>query len=84
MQFSSFQEFIAMGGYGFFVWLSYGCTLLAVGGLVIRSVTRRRALLADVRRQLARQQRIAAAGQRDITASSSSLSNTSDTTESTQ
>ena len=30
MAFSSFSEFWAMGGYGFFVWLSYGISALAV------------------------------------------------------
>lgn len=28
MQFSSFSEFINMGGYGFYVWLSFGVSAL--------------------------------------------------------
>ena len=34
MAFASFAEFIAMGGYGFYVWLSYGATVLALLALV--------------------------------------------------
>lgn len=28
--FASFSDFLAMGGYGFFVWLSFGCSLAAL------------------------------------------------------
>lgn len=31
--FASLQEFLAMGGYGFFVWLSFGVSLLLLVGL---------------------------------------------------
>lgn len=30
MYWHSFQEFIAMGGYGFYVWSSFGITFLAM------------------------------------------------------
>jgi heme exporter protein D len=30
MNWSSWQEFWAMGGHGFFVWMSYGAALVAV------------------------------------------------------
>ncbi len=30
MSFDSFAEFIAMGGHGFYVWFSYGASLLVV------------------------------------------------------
>lgn len=33
-QFNSVGEFFAMGGYGFYVWLSYGITFLSVGLLI--------------------------------------------------
>ena len=39
MQFSSFSEFIAMGGHGFYVWLSYGISLLLLALLVISSLS---------------------------------------------
>lgn len=31
--FASFSDFLAMGGYGFFVWLSFGGSLAALLGL---------------------------------------------------
>jgi len=30
MHWNSFDDFIAMGGYGFYVWMSFGLTLLCV------------------------------------------------------
>lgn len=36
-QFNSISEFFAMGGYGFYVWLSYAITFAAVGLLVWQS-----------------------------------------------
>lgn len=31
MQFNSVSEFFAMGGYGYFVWMSFGVTALVLG-----------------------------------------------------
>ncbi len=39
MQFDSISEFIAMGGYGFYVWLSYGISTLALALLVFSSLS---------------------------------------------
>lgn len=36
-QFDSFSAFLSMGGYGFYVWLSYGISLLAIGFLIWQS-----------------------------------------------
>lgn len=33
--FHSFNEFIIMGGHGWYVWLCYGITLFAVLGLIV-------------------------------------------------
>lgn len=38
MKFDSFQAFIDMGGYGFYVWLSYGVSLLLLAILVFSSI----------------------------------------------
>ena len=58
VQFSSFSEFFAMGGYGLYVWLSFGiglgCALL-MWFVSLRSKTQ---LFARVRAEQARQQRI--------------------------
>jgi len=37
MQFDSLAAFIDMGGYSFYVWLSYGVTLLVLASLYINS-----------------------------------------------
>ena len=37
MQFDSFSDFLAMGGYGFFVWLSFGFGLFLLLALTIQS-----------------------------------------------
>lgn len=37
MQFSSFSDFINMGGYGFYVWLSFGSAALILSLLLISS-----------------------------------------------
>jgi heme exporter protein D len=44
MHWSSLSEFIAMGGYGFYVWGSYGVTLVLLGGEVIMLLKRKRDL----------------------------------------
>ena len=38
MFFQSWSDFINMGGYGFYVWLSYGISLVAMIILAIQSV----------------------------------------------
>lgn len=56
--FSSWQDFFAMGGYAFYVWLAVAATLLPLAGLVLHTLIQRRRLLAEVRRRGAREQRI--------------------------
>ena len=42
MFFQSWSDFINMGGYGFYVWLSYGISLVAMIILAIQSVKGRK------------------------------------------
>jgi heme exporter protein D len=44
MHWSSLSEFIRMGGYGPYVWGSYGVTLVLLGGEVLMLLKRRRAV----------------------------------------
>ncbi|MEK6335783.1 MAG: heme exporter protein CcmD [Acidobacteriota bacterium] len=44
MQWSSLSEFLSMGGYGLYVWGSYGVTLVLLGGEVIMLWKRKRNL----------------------------------------
>ena len=48
MQWGSWQEFWAMGGYGFFVWGSYGVTLAVLAAEMWALRLRRRRALAQV------------------------------------
>ena len=55
MSFSSWQEFLQMGGYGFYVWAAYGLTLLVLGGAVLAPLLRHRQLLRARARQARRE-----------------------------
>ncbi len=59
--FSSFAAFLNMGGYAVYVWLAVAVTVAAFGLLTVHTLWARRALFHEVRRQQARERRIAAA-----------------------
>ncbi|MEQ9885596.1 heme exporter protein CcmD [Pectobacterium zantedeschiae] len=61
--FTSWQDFFAMGGYAFYVWLAVVLTLLPLSALIGHTLLGRRALLRDIRRQQAREQRKSTARQ---------------------
>jgi len=44
MIWSSWSEFVAMGGYGLYVWGSFGVTAAVMAGEVLAIASRRRAL----------------------------------------
>ncbi len=48
------NEFIHMGGYGFYVWTSYGITLLVLIINIILPARQKTRLLADIARKLRR------------------------------
>ena len=58
MQFDSFSDFIAMGGYGFYVWLSFGTCALRLLGILFSSLRDKKQILASVEQQIARETRI--------------------------
>ncbi|MEH6452198.1 MAG: heme exporter protein CcmD [Psychromonas sp.] len=58
MAFSSIADFFAMGGYGFYVWLAYGISLLSLAILIINTVVKRKQILNNVNKRVARGQRI--------------------------
>ncbi|OOS00223.1 heme exporter protein CcmD [Haemophilus paracuniculus] len=59
MFFQSWSEFWAMGGYGFYVWLSYGISLLTIVILIAQSVRGKKKVFESVRREQQREQRLA-------------------------
>lgn len=58
MQFDSFQAFLDMGGYGFYVWLAFGVTFLALMVLVYESIWAKKQLIVRFGAQIARKKRI--------------------------
>ncbi|WP_409310907.1 heme exporter protein CcmD [Pectobacterium sp. B1J-3] len=64
--FTSWQDFFAMGGYAFYVWLATALTLLPLCALVGHTLWCRRALLRDIQRQQAREQRKQTARQSEM------------------
>lgn len=58
MQFSSFAEFISMGGYGFFVWLSFGTGLLLLTLLVWQSISGHKLMKKRIAQQIKRQSKL--------------------------
>jgi heme exporter protein D len=52
MSWGSWEAFWAMGGYGLYVWASYGVTLAVIATEVWSLVARRRAALAQLRGQV--------------------------------
>ena len=49
---NSFADFLAMGGYGFYVWGSFGMTALIMAGEPAMALAQRKQRLRLLRRQL--------------------------------
>lgn len=54
-QFNSFAEFLAMDKYGFYVWLSYGVSFVAMAGLIWLSRREEKQILQGVKKELSRE-----------------------------
>ena len=61
MQFNSLSEFLSMGGYGFFVWISFGLSFLVLLLLTGWSFWQKQYLFKSAQLQLERAARIKAA-----------------------
>ena len=55
MQFENINAFFAMGGYGFYVWLSYGVTALAIVLLIILSKQKHKNTLLAINQRYTRE-----------------------------
>ena len=58
MFFQTWRDFFHMGGYGFYVWLSYVVSLVAVIALIVQSVKQRKTVLQNVLREQQREERL--------------------------
>ena len=63
--FASWNEFFAMGGYAFFVWLAVVMTVIPLVVLVVHSVMQHRAILRGVAHQRASEASLRAAQQQE-------------------
>jgi len=51
MYFANLSDLIAMGGHGFYVWLAYGFSIFWITWLLLRPLSVKNRLLADIRQQ---------------------------------
>jgi heme exporter protein D len=58
MQFTSFSEFIDMGGYGFYVWLSFGVTALILTFLLVSSKLGHQQIINKIAKNKQREDRL--------------------------
>jgi len=58
MQFTSFNEFINMGGYGFYVWLSFGTAALLLTLLVVDSKAGHKRIINHIAQQKRREEKL--------------------------
>ncbi|WP_228729924.1 heme exporter protein CcmD [Shewanella avicenniae] len=58
-QFQSVSDFFNMGGYGFYVWLSYGVAYGALAILIGFTMTRKGRVLKEIAAKAKREQRLA-------------------------
>lgn len=58
MQFDSFSAFIDMGGYGFYVWLSYGVTAALLLILIFTSVMGHKQVIKNIAQRKQREDKL--------------------------
>lgn len=59
MAFDSFTDFVAMGGYGLYVWLSFFLSFVVLAGVALETLVAKRQLINKSRQLQKRQQRLA-------------------------
>lgn len=59
------KEFFAMGGYAFYVWMSYGLAFIVLLYNAVSPVLQRRKIVNDIARKLRRQKRANTTGLRE-------------------
>jgi heme exporter protein D len=57
MNWGSWQNFLAMGGYGLYVWGSYGVTLIVLIAEIVALITRRRGVIESLAKYYAARRR---------------------------
>ena len=58
MQFNSFSDFINMGGYGFYVWLSFGAAALILTLLLVTSKAGHQKIITQIAKRKQREDKL--------------------------
>lgn len=58
MQFNSFSDFINMGGYGFYVWLSFGAGALILTVLLLSSKAGHQQIISQIAKRKQREDKL--------------------------
>ncbi len=58
MQFNSFSDFINMGGYGFYVWLSFGAAALILTLLLVSSKAGHQQIINQIAKRKQREEKL--------------------------
>ncbi|WP_371374313.1 heme exporter protein CcmD [Thalassotalea aquiviva] len=58
MQFETFTDFINMGGYGFYVWLSYGVSATLLILLILNGKSKHQAIIDKIAKQQTRENKL--------------------------
>lgn len=58
MQFDSISAFIDMGGYGFYVWLSYGVSIFALALLIFASISSHKKIKLQITQRIKREEKL--------------------------
>jgi len=58
MQFESFSDFIAMGGYAFYVWLSFGVSTALILTLILSSIFGHKQVIKNIAIRVQREDRL--------------------------
>jgi len=58
MKFDTFSAFINMGGYGFYVWLSYGITAILLLILILSSIKGHRQVIKNIAHRKQREDKL--------------------------
>ena len=61
MQFNSFSDFINMGGYGFYVWLSFGAAAAILTILFVNSAMGHQKVISQIAKRKVREDKLRAA-----------------------
>lgn len=74
MQFDSINAFFAMGGYGFYVWLSYGVSALMIALLIFMSCQSHKNTKQQIAKRYRRENKLREAAKQQLAQSSIDLS----------